>query len=261
MKNSRKFLLIAVFAASAALVFTGCGGKSGGSSGGSSGSSGSGKTLSAGKATPATDFQYDATKDGKGVVIKRYIGKDGGKITIPATIEDLPVVEIGHSAFAEQYNDNDMKRSRITSVYIPDSVTTLGYGVFEACKSLTQVRLPEKITAIPRGCFSANDREYAVPLAEITIPASVQSIGSFAFFQCNKLTTVTIPESVQSIGTSAFDSCPELTTVNLPSHPIKYMNRDGDKERPDNAAFGGCPKLSLKVRAAIKASGYQGSFD
>ena len=62
---------------------------------------------------------------------------------------------------------------------IPGSVTSIGYGAFYYCTSLTS----------------------------ITIPNSVKSIGSSAFTYCYNLTSVTIPNSVMSIGTLAFRQC------------------------------------------------------
>jgi hypothetical protein len=49
-----------------------------------------------------------------------------------------------------------------------------------------------------------------------TIPASVTSIGSYAFRDCTGLTSVTIPASVTNIGSSAFDHCSGLTSVTIP---------------------------------------------
>ena len=46
---------------------------------------------------------------------------------------------------------------------------------------------------------------------------SVTSIGDFAFYDCNDLTSVTIPNSVTSIGNRAFHSCSSLTSVTIPN--------------------------------------------
>ena len=60
----------------------------------------------------------------------------------------------------------------------------------------------------------------------VTIPATVTyngttypvtSIGKFAFYNCNGLTSVTIPNSVTSIGVSAFESCSGLMSVTIPN--------------------------------------------
>ncbi|MEB3428167.1 leucine-rich repeat domain-containing protein, partial [Flavobacterium psychrophilum] len=74
----------------------------------------------------------------------------------------------------------------LTSVTIPNSVTTIGDEAFADCSGLTSV----------------------------TIPNSVTTIGDGSFARCSGLTSVTIPNSVTSIGDYAFNSCPSLTTIN-----------------------------------------------
>ena len=73
---------------------------------------------------------------------------------------------------------------------IPDSVTYIGWGAFEWCRSLTFV----------------------------TIPDSVTNIGTTAFYNCSSLTSVTIPDSVTYIGHSAFEGCIGLKSVTIPKH-------------------------------------------
>ena len=54
-------------------------------------------------------------------------------------------------------------------------------------------------------------------MTSITIPNSVTSIGSSAFYGCSGLTSITIPNSVTSIGNSAFYGCSSLTSVTIPN--------------------------------------------
>ncbi len=75
----------------------------------------------------------------------------------------------------------------LTSITIPNSVTSIGKGAFCDCSGLTSV----------------------------TIPNSVTSIGDDAFYRCSGLTSVTIPNSVTSIGKYAFALCSNLTEVTL----------------------------------------------
>jgi len=70
---------------------------------------------------------------------------------------------------------------------------------------------PSNITSIPNSAFSG--RDHLVYLVGITIPNSVNSIESSAFFGCTGLTEITIPASVTSIEVQAFGDCPALTTV------------------------------------------------
>ena len=90
----------------------------------------------------------------------------------------------------------------MTSVTIPDSVTSIRSYTFYKCSSLTSITIPDRVTAIGDHAFANCSR-----LTSVTIPDSVTSIGSYAFYKCSRLTSVTIPDSVTSIGDYAFADC------------------------------------------------------
>ena len=96
----------------------------------------------------------------------------------------------------------------LTSVTIPNSVTSIGEDAFYGCTRLTSVTIPNSVTSI--GDFTFYE---CTGLTSITIPNSVTSIGDYAFYRCTGLTSVTIGNSVTSIGSSAFFACESLTSV------------------------------------------------
>ena len=100
----------------------------------------------------------------------------------------------------------------LTSITIPNSVTTIGDSAFWACQNLSSVNIPDSVTTIGDRAF-----EYCFTLSSVTIGNSVTSIGRSAFFYCASLTSVTIPDSVTTIGADAFDNCYGLTSVNIGS--------------------------------------------
>ena len=99
----------------------------------------------------------------------------------------------------------------ITSVTIPNSVTAIGSYAFANC-SITSVTIPNSVTSIGAGTFSG-----CIGLTSVTIPNSVTSIGEKAFQSCRGLKDVTIPNSVFSIGDWAFRDCSGLTSVTIPN--------------------------------------------
>jgi hypothetical protein len=98
----------------------------------------------------------------------------------------------------------------ITKCIIPNSVTSIGFGAFSFCRSLTSITIPNNVTRIGDCAFSCCNS-----LTSITIPNSVKIIGDEAFSQCKSLISITIPDSVKIIDDEAFSFCRSLTTTTL----------------------------------------------
>ena len=114
---------------------------------------------------------------------------------------DKDVTKIGYYAFYGYQTDCN----KLTSVTIPDSVTTIGEYAFSNCESLTSVTIGNSVTTIGDSAFLCCSK-----LTSVTIPDSVTTIGGGAFKSCTSLTSVTIPDSVTTIGDSAFGECSSL---------------------------------------------------
>jgi len=105
------------------------------------------------------------------------------------------------------YIDNVMARE----ITIPEGVTSVGYGSFNGCSSLTSVNIPDSVTSIESYAFSG-----CSSLTSVNIPDSVTSIESYAFSGCSSLTSVNIPDSVTSIESCAFSGCSSLKSITIP---------------------------------------------
>ena len=170
--------------------------------------------------------------------------------------------------------------SSLTSVTIPDSVTSIGNYAFEDCTGLRSIAVEEgnfvyhsagnclietasktliagcntsvipddgSVTSIGDWAFFGRD-----DLTSVTIPDSVTSIEEGAFYGCSGLTSVTIPDSVTSIGERAFSGCRSLTSVTIP---------DGVTSIGDYAFYGCSGLTSVTIGNSVTSIGYDAFRD
>ena len=148
-------------------------------------------------------FDFKFTLDNTAVIVTNYKCKGtAADVTIPSRYKGKPVTMIDHAAF---------HNSAVTSVTIPDSVTSIHDSAFAYCSSLTNISIPNSVTAIGSFAF-----EGCTKLESITLPSSLLTISEFLFYDCSQLTTIHIPDSVSSIRQYAFYNCGKLETIRIP---------------------------------------------
>ena len=178
---------------------------------------------------------------------------------IPSSLKSVTVTG-GNIFYGAFYNCTGL-----TSITIPDSVTSIDRYSFYNCSGLTSITIPDSVTSIGSSAFSGCSR-----LTRITIPDSVTRVGSEAFYSCAGLTSITIPDSVTSIGGGAFQDCTRLKSIYfagdvagwcrisgldsiMSSSRILYIGNnkvEGDLVIPDSVtsigsyAFSGCTGLT-----------------
>ncbi len=113
--------------------------------------------------------------------------------------------------------------SSLTSVTIPNSVTSIGEYAFSDCSGLTSMIIPDSVTSIGEYAFYE-----CTGLTSVTIPDSVTSINRETFYDCSNLTSVTIPVSVTSIGDYAFYGCSGLTDVYYSGTEVQWNKVKND---------------------------------
>lgn len=102
------------------------------------------------------------------------------------------------------YSDN----YTIQNVILSESLSEIGTDAFIRISKLKNITLPNSVTSIGSKAF------YGSGLTSITIPDNVTRIENDVFYSCFKLTSITIPNSVTNIGNYAFRYCYGLKTVN-----------------------------------------------
>ncbi len=124
-------------------------------------------------------------------------------IIIPSMYENLPVTKISYKAFKNC--------SSLTSIEIPDNVTTIDSSAFEGCTSLMNIIIPDSVTIFGNCVFYG-----CIKLTSIKIPQGVKNIGNSMFRNCENLTSIELPNSVNKIYSYAFWGCSNLTSITIP---------------------------------------------
>ena len=188
----------------------------------------------------------------------------------------------------------------LTSINIPNSVTTIEYNAFNDCDSLTNITIPSSVVTIIDNPFNRwhgnlnNESKafiyednvlfnknkttliaYRAKETNYTVPNSVTTIGNKAFSECNSLTSINIPNSVTTIGDWAFASCDSLTSINLPNsvttignwafegcNSLTNINIPNSVTTIGNSAFNGCNSLtSINIPNSVTTIGVSAFFD
>lgn len=127
-------------------------------------------------------FDFEFILNNTAVIVTNYKCKGtAADVTIPSCYKGKPVTAINNAAFPN---------SAVTSVTIPDSVTSIPDAAFVNCSQLTNISIPNSVTYIG---FSAFDG--CASLKSITLPSSLRTIGNSAFAGCPSSMTVTYPGS------------------------------------------------------------------
>ena len=201
------------------------------------------------------DFQYKI-EDDNSCTITDYDGM-ASSLSIPSAINGHTVKQIDTGALS----DNRI----ITSVTIPNGVTTIGFSAFNGCIKLEKIKFSSNLNTVCENAFNntkwfnnqSNGLVYVGKVAykykgdmprdtKITVKSDTVSISESAFKDCANLTAILIPSSVKHIDKYAFYNCQGLTKLNF---------NDGI-ERIENDAFGSCEKLtSVNFSETLKSIG------
>ncbi len=184
------------------------------------------------------EYKIRSTEEGNRTVSVVKCNYAASHIDIPPTVTYLDdniiykVVAIDDRAFASLTT-----RTHLTSVTIPEGVTSIGEQAFYECSLMTSVTIPASVTSIGKEAFYwckalssvtfsagsqltilAERAFHSTGILSIEIPIGLTSIEKFVFYNCNKLESVTFPDNspLKKIEESAFHNCKSLTSIAIP---------------------------------------------
>jgi hypothetical protein len=167
------------------------------------------------KMTSLTAIDIGAT------TIVSYLGTEGTEGTYNCV---YPANTIPQYAFYNYYT-----KSKVTSVLLPSSITSIGKYGFRNCTSLTSLVIPPTVNSI--GDYAFTD---CTNLISIQVPNSIASIGYSTFANCSSLVSVNVPGLISSIPFRTFENCKSLTSISIPPLVTSI----------DGYSFNGCTGLT-----------------
>ncbi len=174
------------------------------------------------------------------------------EIKFPA---NMGITTIGENVFS------DLKHAiYVTSIVVPEGVTTLCKEAFTLCHECTNIELPSTLLEIgddalaktlwidaqPRtdGMFVLGNLliDGSQASGNVCIPSGVTTVCGNAFKANEAITSVSFPETVTVIGDSAFKCCPALKAIQLPES-LKTIGKN---------AFLECGLVGLVIPAGVE---------
>lgn len=171
-------------------------------------------------------FVFKRTEDARFKLTGRDASAELLSSTLPAVINDQPVVAVGPSAFMD---------STVERIVIPEPIERLERGAFFRANSLREVSFPSTLRDIGKGAFRG-----CTSLKSLELPEGLETIGPRAFQECTALESITLPRSLKNIAQGAFLNspkiifkCPEnseaarIMQSRVPGKRIMIVTRDG----------------------------------
>lgn len=158
--------------------------------------------------TQLTDTTVSVTSNANGYT---------GVVTVPATVEHDGTV------YAVRGIDDRAFQActSLTSVILPEGLTTVGGYAFNQCSALDSVALPSTLNEIGRYAF-----QDCPQLTTVSLPASLRGLGKMVFASCMGLKSIYVPDGVAYVDKGCFYNCAALERVTLG----KGVSMLGDEE-------------------------------
>lgn len=230
---------------------------------------------------------YALREDGTAEIVRCDQPETVGSLTVPETLDGIPVTAIGDKAFSQCYY--------LTDVTLPEGITHIGDFAFEDCTDIETLTIPGTVTSMGcnpfigttihlqlAGSNTALEQQGAFLLdretkrliccqsspegseedpATLVIPTGTREIGDYAFSRSDAVQVV-LPAGVTKIGQCAFQRCLSLQSVTLPAgltdigdHAFQRCSKLEEVNLPDSVTrLGRNPFAGSPVTLSLSAS-------
>lgn len=230
---------------------------------------------------------YALREDGTAEIVRCDQPETVGSLTVPETLNGIPVTAIGDKAFSQCYY--------LTDVTLPEGITHIGDFAFEDCTDIETLTIPGTVTSMGcnpfigttihlqlAGSNTALEQQGAFLLdretkrliccqsspegteedpAPLVIPTGTREIGDYAFSRSDAVQVV-LPTGVTKIGRCAFQRCLSLQSVTLPAgltdigdHAFQRCSKLEELNLPDSVThLGRNPFAGSPVTLSLSAS-------
>lgn len=191
---------------------------------------------------PASDFTWETQADGT-AIITEYVG-ESKHVVVPDMIDGIPVTALGEKAFYEKL---------VTTVVVPDGISTIGAACFSGCNYLVSLRLPDQLEVMERALI-----ESCMRLIDFSLPQGLKKIEQGTLWFNSYLETLVLPEGLETIEAYNFLSMPSLYQVEVaPANKHFVVTEDGllmtqDGTRLLHCIEWMCDKQELTIPAGVK---------
>ncbi len=188
---------------------------------------------------PTSGLLLTLLPDGEGYSVSKGIATVNGRVVIPDAYNNLPVLEIAYGAFDGH--------TKLTEVRLPEGLKKIEGGAFFRT-GLTSVSIPDSVEFIGSGAFGSCPK-----LSELKLPKGIKRLAAGCFADA-ALTEVVIPEGCEYLEAAIFADCTKLERIEFPDS-VMYM---------DGEVFHGTPWYEAQPEGFITVGrilyGYKGTI-
>ena len=126
------------------------------------------------------------------------------------------------------------KQTGIKKLSLPASLEYIGDYAFDGCSNLAAIEFRGTSSLKELGSYVFQ----STALVTVTLPDTIDTMGTSVFAKCTKLTGANIPLGITSIPASTFSGCTSLVSFTVPTHVTSLGNSSSG-----GSIFNGCSKL------------------